>query len=140
MQDLAGMVVDRLQLRRQLRIHEEREETDRRFFFEQVPTASAHYELDGRIRAANRRFSAALGYAEHALDGTPGSLLNVPDEVGPLWELHRSLLAGEAAEVRRPVRMIRADGAVVVMDVRWVIVRNAKGGASHALVTLFPSA
>lgn len=138
MADLAAMIVDGLKLRRQILLHEEREETERRFFFEQVPTASAHYELDGRIRAANRRFTAALGYADRSLDGTSGSLLNVADEVGPLWELHRSLLAGEVAEVRRPVKMIRGDGTIVVMNVRWVIVRNAKGAASHALVTLFP--
>lgn len=139
MREIAAMVVDLIEMRYELAAHREREETQR-LLFHQVPTASAHCELDGTIRTANRRFTAALGYADEALDGKPGALVLAPEEEAPLWELHRTLLVGEVPEAVRTTRLVRADGSTVTMSVRWVIVRNGAGAAVYSLVTLLPLA
>ena len=130
------MAVHLVESRQAIRSYQDREVTNR-LLFAHVPTASAHVELDGVFRVANRRFTRFLGYPDDGLDGTAASLVIEPSELQAMLELHRTLLGGDVAEAELP-HAPRPQGRTDPRRRRcaWVIVRDGAGAAQYTLVTI----
>lgn len=133
--DIARMAVELVESRHAIRTYQEREATNR-LLLNQVPTASAHIDLDGIFRVANRRFTRFLGYADDALNGTVAAQVVQPSELEAMMELHRTVLLGDVAEAEMPTRLLHKDGEIIPATLRWVIVRSAAGAAQYSLLTI----
>ena len=139
MHDIARMAVDLVESRHAIRTYQEREATNRLLFI-QSATASAHVDLDGVFRVANRRFTKMLGYPDDGLDGTMANLIVESTELEAIVEMHRTVLVGDVAEAELSTRLVHIDGHLIAATIRWMIVRNIAGAVQYSVVTILDDA
>ena len=115
-------------------LEEGRREAEERFrvAFQNSATGMAivalHDGREGEIVEANKPLAEIMGVPRHELLGTVGmAAFAHPDELPPLKENFRRLLAGEIPVLHTELRIMRPDGAVRWVDMTTSLLHDDQG-------------
>ncbi len=121
--DLQREVAERQRTESALRESEERF----RNMFEHAPIGIVYADLHGRVRDANPRLRALIGYDSAALAGKRLSDLSHPDDRAEDAHSLQRLIDGELTEVQRNTRLQHHDGPMLWVRMNWSVLRNLQG-------------
>ena len=102
-------------------------EAEFRATFEQAAVGIAHVALDGGWLRVNDRLCAITGHAREALLGLTFQQITHPDDLAADLAQVEALLAGTIDTFAMEKRYIRADGAVVWVNLTASLLRDAAG-------------
>ncbi len=89
-----------------------------------------------RIVAANRAFTAMLGYAPDDLNGRDGRDVVLAEDLAPVVEARERLLSGETAGFIHEARCLRRDGTALWTRISLSFARNPQTGQPLVVVAL----
>lgn len=99
--------------------------------FERAPMGMAIVDLDGRFTRVNEALSQLVGYDQDAVCGLAPFALLHPDEVPDNMSAYERML--ETGHVTIETRWLHSSGAVLWVDLRATLIRDANGDPLHVL-------
>jgi diguanylate cyclase (GGDEF)-like protein/PAS domain S-box-containing protein len=104
-----------------------------RFVFEGASIGIAMIDTQGRFSSCNYSFSSMLHFTEGEVVGNHFTSFTHPDDVAPLFDLHRRLLAGKMDQYQFEQRFYRKDGQLIWGRLNVSLVHDDLGNPQFAL-------
>jgi len=119
-----------------LRLQDALHESERRFraIFDNAAVGITYTDVEGpRILDVNSAFAEMVGYRPEQLRGEDYRLIAHPDDLAADAELERSTRSGEAGQMQREQRYVRADGTIRWAKLTLSVVPDETGVPRHAV-------
>jgi PAS domain S-box-containing protein len=116
-------ITEQTRAQEQLRQREEQ----LRLTLENAPIGIGTADLEGRMLTVNQAFCKILGYSAAELQQLSIEDITHPDDWDETWQQYQALVRGDSNNYELRKRYLRSDGAVITVQARAGLVRDANG-------------